>query len=88
MKNESEIRQHLREWIVHKSGSLSPNEIADDTPIIERRIIKSLQIPDLILFVEEHTGRAIDVEQLKPGVFRNIDTIYRNFFKPVRTDGS
>jgi hypothetical protein len=88
MKNESEVRQQLREWIAHKSGKVRPEEIADDTPIIERRIIKSLLIPDLILFVEEHTGRAVDVEQLKPGVFRNIDAIYRNFFAPVRPDGA
>ena len=81
MKNEADIRQNLREWIAQKSGKLQPQDISDDTPIIEQRIIKSLQIPDLILYIEEHTGRAIDVEQLKPGVFRNIDTIYRNFFE-------
>ena len=83
MKNETDIRQNLREWIAQKSGKLQPQDISDDTPIIEQRIIKSLQIPDLILYIEEHTGRAIDVEQLKPGVFRNIDTIYRNFFERV-----
>jgi acyl carrier protein len=83
MKNETDIRQDLREWISQKSGKMRPEDISDDTPIIEQRIIKSLQIPDLILYIEEHTGRSIDVEQLKPGVFRNIDTIYRNFFERV-----
>jgi acyl carrier protein len=83
MKNETDIRQDLREWISQKSGKMRPEDISDDTPIIEQRIIKSLQIPDLILYIEEHTGRPIDVEQLKPGVFRNIDTIYRNFFERV-----
>ena len=86
MMTEAEIRQRLREWVVRQSGKIRPEEIADDTAIIEKRIIKSVQILDLVLFIEEHSGHAIDVEQLKPGVFRNIDTIYRNFFA-VKADG-
>ncbi len=35
---------------------------------------------DLILSIEELAGHAVDVEQIKPRVFRNIDTIYRGFF--------
>jgi len=86
MMTEAEIRQKLREWVVRQSGKIRPEELADDTAIIEKRIIKSVRIPDLILFIEEHSGRTIDVGQLKPGVFRNIDTIYRNFFA-VKADG-
>jgi len=29
--------------------------------------------------IEELSGRRIDVERLKPGVFRDIDTIYKGF---------
>jgi acyl carrier protein len=81
MKTETEIRQSLREWIVKTSGKIRPEEINDDTPIIERRIISSLQLTDLILMLERLSDNPIDVEMLKPGVFRDINTIYRNFFQ-------
>lgn len=80
MKSEAEIRQALREWVVRINGKITPDVLTDHTPIIERRIVTSLQIADLLLFLEELTGRAIDVEKLKPGVFRDIDMIYETFF--------
>ena len=36
---------------------------------------------DLIFFLEQLSGRDIEVDDLKPGVFRDVDTIYRNFFR-------
>lgn len=80
MKSEAEVKQTLRAWIVKANGGkIKPEELKDDTPIIEERIITSLQIMDLILQLEKITGQPLDVEQLKPGVFKNIDTIYNNF---------
>lgn len=81
MKTEVEIKTELRDWIVRTNGKVKVEEIADDTPILEQRIVKSLDIMDLILFLEELRGRSIDVEKLKPGVFRNIDAIWTNFFE-------
>jgi len=81
MKAEAEVRQALRDWVLKTSGKIKPDELTDETPIIEQRIISSLQIMDLILFLEQQTGQPIDVTQLKPGVFRNISMIYRNFFQ-------
>jgi acyl carrier protein len=80
VKTETEIRTALRAWIVKTSGKAQPADVADDTPILERRIVKSLDIMDLILFLEELRGAPIDVEKLQPGVFRNIDAIWKNFF--------
>jgi len=84
MKTENEIRQSLREWIVKTIGKIRPEELDDETPIIERRIISSLQLTDLILMLERLSDSPIDIEMLKPGVFRDINTIYRNFFEPAR----
>jgi hypothetical protein len=81
MKTEAEIRHALREWVVRTNSKIAPDALSDRTPIIEQRIVTSLQITDLLLFLEELTGRPIDVERLKPGVFRDIDTIYENFFR-------
>ena len=81
MKTEAETREALKEWIANKSGKVTPPEINNDTPIVEQRIITSLQVMDLILLIEKMTGNPVDVEQLKPGAFRDINTIYRNFFQ-------
>ena len=81
MKTQVEIRATLRDWVVRTNGKITAAEVLDDTPILERRIVKSLDIMDLILFLEELSGRPIDVEKLKPGVFRSIDAIWENFFE-------
>src|SRR5437867_10732023 len=65
MTREQQIRRRLREWVVQKSGKIGPEDLADDTPFLEQRILSSLQIPDLILFIEEVSGRSIDVERLR-----------------------
>jgi acyl carrier protein len=82
MKSEAEVRQALRDWVVKTSGKVTPEQVTDATPIIEQRIISSLQIMDLIMFLEQLSGKRIDVAQLKPGVFRDINTIWRNFLQP------
>ena len=84
MKTETEVRTALRAWIVRTRGKVRQKDLADDTPILERRIVKSLDIMDLILFLEELRGLPIDVEALKPGVFRSIDAIWTNFFAGAR----
>lgn len=80
MSDESRIRAALRRWIVDTSGKSPAADLADDTPLFRVGILRSVQVTDLILFIEELAERAVDVEQIKPGVFRDIDTIYRNFF--------
>ena len=79
MKTEAEVRQALRDWIVKASGKIAPGDFDDQTPILEKRIITSVKIMDLILFLENLTGNRPDVTKLKVGVFRNVDAIYRNF---------
>jgi acyl carrier protein len=78
--SELEAKTALKQWVAKMSGKISADELDDDTPIIEQRYITSLQVMDLILQIEKMTGRPVDVEQLKPGTFKNIGTIYANFF--------
>jgi acyl carrier protein len=77
--SDLEFRQALRDWIVRTSGKVGKDELSDDMPIMERRIITSVQVMDLILFIEETTGNVVDVEQLKPGAFRDINEIVARF---------
>jgi hypothetical protein len=80
VKSIPEIKHALRTWIANKNGKVGPDAIADDTPILEQRILTSLHVPELILYVEQLSGNRVAVSQLKPGVFRSIDAIVSNFF--------
>jgi len=80
MKTEAEIRQTLREWVSQKNSTMAPTDLSDTTPLIEQRLISSLHILELILLLEQLRQRPIDVAQLKPGVFRDVNTIYQQFF--------
>lgn len=82
MRSENEIRQALRQWIC--ACSKHPADLTDATPIVEQRIITSLQVMDLILYIERLRGKRIEMDDLKPGVFRDINTIYESFFAEVR----
>lgn len=87
MRTEMEIRAALRDWIVNVSGKIEPGQLSDETPLIEERIITSLQVMDLILFLEKLSGRPVEVEQLKAGAFRNINALYQNFFRTTTEAG-
>jgi acyl carrier protein len=80
MTHENRIRDALRRWVVETSGSSRTAELDDSTPLFRSGLLKSVQVTDLILYIEELAERSVDIEQIKPGVFRDIDTIYRNFF--------
>lgn len=73
-------RERLREWVI-RGGRIRREDLRDDTPLIERRVITSLQVMDLILLIEDLGGRRVDVAQLTPGLFKDIDTICRNFLE-------
>lgn len=81
MRTETEIREALRDWIVKTNGKIRPEQLNDETPLIEQRIISSLQVMDLIFFIEKLSNKSIEVESLKVGVFRNINAIYDSFFQ-------
>ena len=81
MKSKKEPRELIKQWIVNKNGKIRLEELKDSTPIIEQRIISSLQIMDLILYIETLSGNSTDVDSLKPGVFKDVNTIVTNFLK-------
>lgn len=83
---ESDIRQTLRDWVLQHAHKSPNNGLQDDTPILEQRIITSLQVMELILFIEKSSGRSVTLTQLKPCSFRSIDHIYKAFFAETADD--
>lgn len=79
LPSEDDARQALRHW-VRDHSPVPPGEDFDDaTPLIASGHLTSLQVTDLLLFVEEMRDEPLDPDSLRPGVFRDIDTIYATF---------
>lgn len=83
--SSDENKQRIRQWI-EKKGRVGKSTLDDDTPILEMRIISSVQIMDLILYLEHLTGNKIKIEQVQPGVFRSVNTIFKAFFEVQSRD--
>jgi len=82
---ETEARDALRAWIRARNPDVPPGEPADATPLIQRRYLTSLQVADLLLYIEELRQTPVDPSRLKPGVFSSIDAIYSTFFDAPAT---
>lgn len=78
---ESEIREQLRAWILRRSQSKAKTELKDDTPILESGLLSSLDVVELILFIENLKGAEVDVDDIEPEVLTNVNTIYDGFFR-------
>jgi hypothetical protein len=73
-----EARQELRTW-VSTTARTPPADLRDDTPILELRIITSLDVAELVLFLEDLRGQPIDYILLNGTSLRSIDTICTAF---------
>lgn len=81
--SEDEARHALRRWVQDNSPAPPGDEFDDTTPLIASGHLTSLQVTDLLLFVEEMRNEPLDPASLRPGVFRDIDTIYATFLAPA-----
>ena len=82
--SESEIRDHLREWIVsHAKSKPAAGDVTDQTHLLETGLLSSLDIVEFVLFIEELRGDEVDTDEIEPEVFTSIDTLYDSFFRPL-----
>ena len=81
MSAENAAREALRNWVADKNGNLVSEDIADDFPLLKERVITSLQVTDLLLFIEELRGTPVNVKEISPGAFASIDAICDTFLK-------
>ncbi|MEV6315605.1 hypothetical protein [Streptomyces sp. NPDC051776] len=79
--SEREIRETLRSWVLGKAKDLDGGSLTDTTPLFERRHLRSLHVPELLLLLERLRGEPIDVEDMRAGDFRDIDTLVRRFVR-------
>ena len=75
MPSEPDFRAELRAWVCAKTGV----QVTDHTQIFAERTLRSVHIPELLLLMERLRGTPIDVEELRPTDFRDIDTLVTRF---------
>ena len=54
--------------------------LTDQTPLFANRCLRSVHLPELLL--QRLSGVPIEVDDLQPGDFRDIDTLVRRFGHP------
>ena len=79
MMEEAEVRSELKNWIRERAGT--DEELNNDTPILATGLLSSLDVTELILFIESLKGEEVDLDAIEPEVLENIDTLYQAFFK-------
>jgi hypothetical protein len=88
MPSDHTLREGLRSWVRTKAHGLDPARLTDSTALFEERYVRSVHLPELLLLLERLSGTPIDVESLRPGDFRDIDTIVRRFGNQPGNGGS
>ena len=73
--NEQLAKETVRDCLAAVKPETDLTAVADDTPLLEERVISSFDVIDLLLHLEQATGRPIQRSQLVPGSFRDIATI-------------
>jgi acyl carrier protein len=81
---KQDLRLALRAWLLERSPSLVRAEFRDTTPLIERGILSSLQVVELLLWIEQVTGQPVDMAALVPGSFRDVNSICERFLEVER----
>jgi hypothetical protein len=83
MPSEPQIRRALRSWVLAKASGLDAAGLTDQTPLFANRHLRSVHLPELLLLLERLSGVPIEVDDLQPGDFSDIDTLVRRFGQPA-----
>jgi acyl carrier protein len=82
--NEATIRTQLKAWILDHSKAPVRHELADDTALLGDGILSSLDVVELVLYIEALRGAEVDTDALEPETFTSVDTLWQSFFEPLR----
>lgn len=80
MAEANNIDAALSEWIIKRANYPDPSNFTDETKIIDDGLLSSLDVVELILFIEDLRGEEVDIEALEPESFLNIKSLKSTFF--------
>lgn len=81
MREEAEIRAALREWIVRRAQASADRVLQDNTPILAPGLLSSLDVVELILFIESLRGEEVEVDSIEPEALTDVNSLYDTFFR-------
>jgi hypothetical protein len=76
-------REALRDWILERRPDVDPTALRNDTPLLKSRLLTSLDLLELIVFLERLRARPVRVEELRVGAFHDLDALCLNFLEDV-----
>lgn len=74
MATREELVTELRELILGELIPLDPDELKDDSPLVDD-VLDSLGIAEVAVFVEEHIGRPLAAEEETRATFASVDSV-------------
>ena len=77
--DEERAKAELRSWILARAQTESGRELAYDTPVLDEGLLSSLDVVELILFIESLKGGEVDPDSIEPESLTDINTIYAAF---------
>ncbi|GGX90991.1 acyl carrier protein [Streptomyces anandii] len=69
----------VRDWILERNPDLT--DLQPETDIIDSRIVDSLQFVELVLFIEDLRGTALESDDVSLDSFRTLKSIEQTFFQ-------
>lgn len=79
MKDEDVVKL-LSEWVLDRAGVKDRSGFTPTTKIIDDGLLTSLDVVELILFIEDLRGAEVDVDALEPESFESVTTLMATFF--------
>jgi acyl carrier protein len=77
--DDAATRAKLEQWI-RDHAKTSVGAITGDTPLLEKGILSSLDIVELVLFIESLRGDEVDPDTIEPDTFQSLDAMMAGFF--------
>ena len=74
-----EFFELLSRYLTEKRSE--PVPIGPHTNMLESGAIDSFMMVEMLLFLEETTGRTVDLDMLEPDTFEDATRLYKTFFR-------
>jgi hypothetical protein len=79
--HEAKLKALLMDWLHQANPNIKAGELNGGTAILKEGLLNSVQLLDLILYIERLSENPISVDSLNPRSFQSVDAIYEHFFK-------
>lgn len=78
--SDKDVVKLLSEWILDRSGMEDRSSFTPTSKVIDDGYLTSLDVVELILFIEDLRGEEVDVDALEPESFTSVESMIATFF--------